>query len=179
MRQKRFPSNIERELSSVEQLVDRIIPFLVILLALLIVADITMDIHRFEPWVSYADWLVIGVFVADLIFKWRHVRKVTKFLRLYWLDIIAVFPFYLFFRAYVAIAELVVAGERIKEAQEIAHEALLLRETKLLKESELVAKESRFVPRMIRFGQRLIRFVWGSLHVTHGHLVQASRKQGR
>ncbi|MBI4140940.1 hypothetical protein HY485_03835 [Candidatus Woesearchaeota archaeon] len=192
MRQKKFPSNIKKEFASVEQLVDRVIPFLVILLALLILADMTMDIHRFEPWVSYADWLVIGVFVADLIFKWRHVRKVTKFLRLYWLDIIAVFPFYLFFRAYVAIAELVVAGERIKEAQEIAHEALLLRETKLLKEAEifgkearlareaeLAAKDVRFVPRMIRLFQRLLRFVWGSLHVTHGHLVQASRKQGQ
>lgn len=188
--QKKFPSNIERELSSVEHLVDKVIPFLVVLIALLIIADFTMDIHKFEPWVTYADWLIVGFFVADLIFKWRHVRKVTKFLKLYWLDILAVFPFYLLFRAYVAIAEIVVAGERIKEAQQIAHEAVLLRETKLLKEAEiftkearlareaeLLGKEARFVPRMIRFGQRLIRFVWGTLHVTHGHLVQTSKKQ--
>ncbi|MBI4141454.1 hypothetical protein HY484_00855 [Candidatus Woesearchaeota archaeon] len=190
MKQKKYPSNIKRELSSIEHIVDKTIPFLVVLLALLIIADFTMDIHKFEPWVSYADWLIVGFFVIDLSFKWRHVRKVTKFLKLYWLDILAVFPFYLIFRAYVAIADIIVAGERIKEAQQIAHEAVLLRETKLLKEAELftketrlvreaelAAKEAKFVPRMIRFGQRLIRFVWGSLHVTHGHLVLASKKQ--
>lgn len=190
MIQKKFPSNIERELRTVEHFVDRVIPFLVVLLGLLIVADVTMDIHRFEPWVSYADWLIVGFFATDLVFKWRHVRKVTKFLKLYWLDILAVFPFYLLFRAYVVIAELVVAGEKIKEAQQIAHEAILLRETKLLKEAEvftkegrlareaeLIGKEARTLPRMLRFGQRLIRFVWGTLHVTHGHLVLASKKQ--
>lgn len=192
MKQKKYPSNIEKELASIEHIVDRVIPFLVILLALLIIADFTMDIHKFEPWVTYADWLIVSFFVADLIFKWRHVRKVTKFLKLYWLDILAVFPFYLIFRAYVTLAELVIAGERIKEAQQLAHEAVLLRETKLLKEAELFTKEARLareaellgkeartLPRMIRFAQRLIRFVWGSLHVTHGHLVHISRKQNK
>lgn len=175
---------IERELSAIEHFVDKTIPFVVILLAILIIIDLFADIHSFEPWVTYADWLIVAFFVADLIFKWRHVKKLTKFIRLYWLDILAVFPFYLLFRTYFALAELLSVGERVKEAQSIAHEALLIREAKLLRETELITKETEFaskeaklVPRMIRFVQRLLRFIWGSLNISHKHLVYTSKKQ--
>lgn len=179
---KKLPQNIEHELSVIEHFVDTAIPYLVIVLALLIVINLTGYAHFFEPWISYADWLIIGFFVIDLVFKWRHVRKFTKFIKLYWLDILAVFPFYLLIRAYATIAEIIALGERVSEAQQLTHETLLLRETRLLEEAKIfeegekLGKETKLLPRIIRFVQRILRFVYGSLHVIKDHLLHVSRK---
>lgn len=179
---KKLPKNIEHELSAIERFVDKAIPFLVIILAFLIILNFTRYAHSFEPWTTYADWIILAFFIVDLVFKWRHVRKLTKFIRLYWLDILAVFPFYLLMRAYSTIAELVLLGERISEAQQLTHETLLLRETRLLEElrlfeeSEKVGKEAKFLPRIIRFIQRILRFIYGSLHIVKEHLLHISRK---
>ena len=94
-------SVFENKLAKIEHFVDRSIPFIVILLAIIIVLEFFVDAHSFEPWLIYADWVIIAFFIADLVFKWRHVRNLTKFIRLYWLDIIAVFPFYLIIRTYL------------------------------------------------------------------------------
>lgn len=163
---------------------------LVVVLAIMIVLEFSTDTHQFEPWWGYLDLVIVGFFVLDLFFKWRHVRKVMKFVRLYWLEILAVFPFYLLIRAYTTLAEIIALGKGVSEAQEIAHEAVLLRETKILRETELigkearlareaelVGKEARFVPRIVRFVQRLVRFVWGSLHLMKDHLLHVSRRQ--
>jgi|SRR3989344_2048644 len=179
---KKLPRNIEHELSSIERFVDAAIPYLVIVLAILIVLNFTNYAHSFEPWTTYADWLIVGFFVIDLVFKWRHVRKFTKFIKLYWLDILAVFPFYLLIRAYATIAEIIVLGERVSEAQQLTHETLLLRETRLLEEArifeegEKVGKETKLLSRIIRFIQRFLRFIYGSLHVVKDHLLHVSRK---
>lgn len=185
----KHPKNIHDEFALVERFVDTIIPYLVVLLALLIILDFTTDIHQFEPWISYADWLIIGFFITDLVFKWFHVRKFTQFVKLYWLDILAVFPFYLVLRTYFFIAELVAFGERVSEAQQIAHEAVLLREAKIIKESEIFTKESKLLreaeliakegsraSRLVRLAQRFVRFIYAGLHLTLYHTLTTSRK---
>lgn len=179
-------SKQNHELEAIEHFVDKAIPYLVVILGVMLVLNFTTDVHKFDPWFTYLDWSIIAFFVADLIFKWRHVRKVKKFVRLYWLEIIAVFPFYLIIRAYATIAELLVVGERVQEFQQFTHEALLVREAKVLRETELLAKESQLLSREVssvgrfaRFVQRLIRFIWASLHYTTEHLLHVSRKNRR
>lgn len=179
-------SKANHELEAIEIFIDKSIPYLVIIIAVMLILNFTINSEQFEPWFSYLDWAILAFFVADLVFKWRHVRKLTKFLRLYWIEILAVFPFYLIIRAYATIAELITVGERVSEAQQITHEALLLREAKILRETELLAEESgvvgkevRLLPRIFRFFQRSLRFVWGSLHYVTEHLLHVSRKKRR
>jgi hypothetical protein len=164
-----------------ERAVDRSIPFLIILLGIVLVLDLThlVDFHAFEPWTSIFDGFIVAVFIVDLIFKWLRVRNVLKFLRHYWIDIIAVFPFFLIFRAVTYVGEFFRAGE---EAQRILHEAVLLRETRLLKEAqfaqraETLVKEARAGSRLLRAIPRLFRLLKARCYITHEHLVRASHR---
>lgn len=165
-------------LENTERVVDKAIPFLVVLLGILIVLEFSVDIAEYEPWPAVLDWVIVTFFVADLGFKWNRVRNIRKFLRIYWLDIVAVFPFYLLFRVYAEAAGLLAVGERVSEAQKVTHEALLLREsklleeTKLLKEVEFATKEGRIADRAVQFGQRMYR----GWRLTHEELMITSAK---
>ncbi|MEM4282120.1 MAG: ion transporter [Candidatus Woesearchaeota archaeon] len=168
------------KIERLERFVDRMIPLMIIILAVLIIAGFVTDIEHYQPWVGIADWVIIGFFVADLLLKWRHVRKFRTFVKLYWIDILAVFPFFLIFRAYLFVNEFIKAGE---EAQKILHESILLRETKLLreaqfiKEAELSLREARPFIRLLRLAQRGIRLIALRLHAAHLGLLKAHKKQ--
>ncbi len=164
---KRLPDWLER----VERFVDYALPFMLVLLAILIVLEFFKIAEKYHDVILWLDYGVIAFFVIDLCFKWYHTRNVLKFIKLYWIDIIAVFPFYTVFRFYLAASEFIVAGE---QAQKFLHEAVLVRETKLLREAEFaskVAKEGRVV-RMIARGLRVLRARW---YVTHWHLQKVSK----
>lgn len=156
----------------IERFVNHSIPWILVLLTLIIIVDFTPLAAEYHLWLVIGDYFVIAFFVADLFFKWFHVRKIGKFIRLYWIDILAVFPFYVFFRFYGVLREAVSAGE---EVQKIVHEAQLAKEARLLREYESVArfaKETRFLRAGVRF-LRLLRLRW---YLTHLHLHIASRK---
>ena len=87
-------------LKRLEHLTDRIIPYMLVVLAIILIAefffkDIAFVYHNI---ITTADLIIIFSFSLDLAFKFNRVRKVKLFLKKYWLDIIAVFPFFLFFR---------------------------------------------------------------------------------
>ncbi len=131
-----------------EELVDRSIPFLVLLLLAIIVAELFFS-HEAEPYHAYvelADWLIIGVFTLDLVFKYNRVRDVPDFIRRYWIDILAVFPFYLAFR--VLDEAILIAGvaEAMEGTQPLFHEA-----TELEKAGSKVAKEAEATGKIVRF----------------------------
>ena len=140
-----------------------------------------VDLHNYEPWLTVIDSVIIFFFVIDLVFKWIKTKNVRKFLRLYWLDIVAVFPFYLGFRAYTEIAGLFLIEEVAETGQKVAHEAVLLREARL-------ARETRVAGRGIRTGQRILRFFRGrfyashkallAIHAKHKHKKSMSRTKG-
>ncbi len=167
-------------LERMERWVDRSLPVVFLLLTVLLVAEFFVDIHDYEPYVTLADYLIVAVFVADLAFKWTHVRMLKPFVRLYWVDIIAVFPFYSIFRAYLFFFEILPLGE---EAQKLLHEAVLLRETRiveeirLIREAEFAAKEAGFAGRMIRFLQRSWRLIAIRWHEAHANLLRAHKRQ--
>jgi hypothetical protein len=158
-------------LSIIEVFIDRSIPYMLVLLAVLIVLEFLHIAEQYHDIFVRIDYVIIAFFVVDLCFKWYHTREILKFIKLYWIDIIAVFPFYAIFRLYFAVTELFAAGESV---QKILHETVLLRETKLLREAEYgakFAKEARFI-RVFARGLRVLRARW---YVTNWHLQNVSK----
>jgi len=164
---KRLPGWLE----AVEQLVDRAVPYMLGLLAILIIVEFTHVAEQYHDFIVQIDYFIVSFFIIDLCFKWYHTREVLKFIKLYWIDIIAVFPFYTVFRVYAAASEAFAAGESV---QKFLHEAVLVRETKLLRETEYAAKfakEGRLV-RLFARGLRVLRARW---YVAHWHLQKVSK----
>ena len=169
-----------------ERFTERIIPFLLIALAILLILEnpfwTLVHLEDYEPWVIIFDGFVVGFFVIDLIFKWFKVRKVLKFLRLYWLDIFAVFPFFLLTRVYLRFATLLRIGAGVGEVQKIAHEAVLVREARIIRQTELL-KETKFlrqlrpVARLVRVLQRLLRLLKGRAYFAKLAAIKTIRRK--
>ncbi|MBS3150725.1 hypothetical protein J4425_02895 [Candidatus Woesearchaeota archaeon] len=169
---------MKKWLHEVEIIVDRIIPYLVILLIFLIAIEIFFYSYA-EPYIIYieiADQFIIFVFVLDLIFKFNRVRKIKIFLKKYWLDILAVFPFFLLFRAVEELALLFRFEKELAEGQKIVHsglevqkiinEEVILKELKSLEGGQKVISEigestkfarTEFIVRFLRPLQRIPR----------------------
>ncbi len=158
-------------LDKIDRFVDAAIPYLLVLLAVLIILEFSDIAKDYHDTIIKIDYLIIAFFVVDLCFKWHHTRNVSKFIKLYWIDIIAVFPFYTLFRVYYIAAELLTAGE---QTQKILHEAVLLREAKVLREAESAARFAK-QGRLVRLLARGLRVLRARLYITHWHLLKISR----
>ena len=148
---------MNRYLRILESITHELIPYLLIGLAFIIIVDnplwILYNLHQFESTLIVFDAIVVFFFVTDLVFKWFKIRNATKFIKLYWIDLIAVFPFYLAFRLFSEISALFRLGSEVSEtAQKIAHETILIRETELLKEARNIEEV-----RMLRESRPFIR----------------------
>ena len=97
------------------------------------------------------DFIVIAVFVVDLIFLGIKAKSTKFFFKHYWLDLIAVFPFSIMFKAIEGIAQIVTAAERITVGQALFHESLEV--SKAAARAERFAKAGRYV----KIGARIIR----------------------
>ena len=87
-------------LHRLEQAVDKVIAPLLIALLLIIAGEVFLG-ERFEAYSTYADYfdiLIILIFAVDLSFKFYRVRKFPKFVKSYWVEIIATIPFFLIFK---------------------------------------------------------------------------------
>ncbi len=146
----------------IEVLVDKSIPYMLVLLLGIIVVD--LGFHEFAEhyhnYILFGDGLVIFIFVLDLIFKYNRIREIKNFLRSCWLDIIAVFPFFLFFRLFEEFAGWfkLSMGEGFSTAQSILHEGVELEKegAKLLEGVEKGAKTGR-TTRFARFIRPVFR----------------------
>ncbi|MEA2036703.1 MAG: ion transporter [Nanoarchaeota archaeon] len=151
-------------LHKIEVIVDKSIPYLLIALLFIITGELFFheQLHHYQIWIDAADSFIISVFVFDLVFKYIRIRNIPKFLKSSWLDIIAVFPFFLLFRLFEEIGLLFSLGERIAEAQPIFHESVEIEKeaSKIIRESEKLGKVSRakIVSRFIRPLARVPRF---------------------
>ncbi|MFH1063571.1 MAG: hypothetical protein V1729_00655 [Candidatus Woesearchaeota archaeon] len=139
----------------IEVLVDKIIPYCLVLLLAIITLDLGfkefVEAHHLHPYILGADYIVIGVFVVDLIFKYMRTKHLKDFFRKFWLDILAVFPFFLVFRAF----EFAI-GAWGQTAQSILHESLEIEKegAKVLREGEKFLKEgSRVVQEAEKIGK--------------------------
>lgn len=149
----------------VEHVVDKLIPPMLVVLMILIVVEIFFEefAHHYEFWILLLDYLVIAVFVLDVVFKYIRYKPFTKFLSKSWLDILAIFPFAILFRVFEGFFEIFAASELIKKSQSIFHEAVELEKEagKIVKEVERVGKVARTTrfTRFIRPVARMPRLV--------------------
>jgi hypothetical protein len=148
-----------------EHIIDRAIPpSLVVLLCIIIIELFFHDIaDSYHTLIISLDYVVVGIFMVDLIFKYQRSKKFGTFLKESWLDIVAVFPFFLLFRL---LGPLLFIGDLSKEAKEIQlifHESLELSKSgsKIVKEAEIAGKLSRtrMLAAAFRAAGRVPRFV--------------------
>lgn len=147
----------------IEEYNKKIIPIAIVLLLFIIIFELFLHIenHTVELLVHIADIFVIIVFVIDLIFLAIHARSVKFFFKNYWLDIIAVFPFALFFTLTTKLYSIVITTERFIITQSILHESLEAR-----KGVSALARTQKFA-RYLRIVARLIRIITKSRLFTH------------
>lgn len=146
---------MQKSLKKLEELIDWLIPYCLILLLGIIIIEIffydTATLYHTQ--VQYADYFIVLVFVIDLIYKWFHVRKIPKFIKNYWLDILAVFPFFLIFRLFEELGAVFQIGQT---GQQILHEGLEIEKevSKFEKEAARLSKELK-ATRATRFARFL------------------------
>lgn len=92
--------------NSIESLVDRVVPFsLVVLFASVLSQFLYPEVlSPYETYLSFIDWSIIFLLVVDLVFKFRKATSTRKFLRRYWLEIVAVLPFVVIIRTFQGVA---------------------------------------------------------------------------
>jgi len=140
-----------------ELIVDAIIPYCLVLLIIILILELGfktfVEGHGLQTIIDISDYFIIAVFILDLLFKYIRVKSIPKFLRKYWLELIAVFPFFLLFRFAELAFGITGVSDTIKTAQSITHsttelekEAVALTEgEKVLTEGETLLKAERSV----------------------------------
>jgi hypothetical protein len=164
---------MKKWMHKIEVIVDKAIPPCLIVLLVVIVLELGfkdfVEHHHLHPYILTADYIIIAIFVVDLVFKYLRTKYIPTFLKSYWLDILAVFPFFLVFRVFelAAGAFSFVISETAQTAQAVLHEGLevekegarLLREAeKFTKEGSRVAREAEKLSKLHR-SARFMRFL--------------------
>ena len=156
---------MKRWLKKLELIIDKSIPYLlIILLGILIIEFFFHDFaEHYIKIIHGLDYFIIGVFLVDLIFKYNHVRKIKPFIKKYWLDILAVFPFFLAFRVYELLFGIGRgASETASTIQAITHtskegiEIVEKEAPRVIKEAEAVTKARRS-SRLVRWLRPIFR----------------------
>jgi len=136
-----------------EIFVDKSIPYLLGILFLIIIGEIFFHefMVKYHTFVQIIDWIIIAFFAIDLGFKYNRMRNFPKFLKSSWLEIIAIFPFFLVFRFFEKAIELFGIGESvISQTQKVVHVS-----TEVEREIGTVSKEAEATA---RYGSRSSRF---------------------
>ena len=152
-------------LHRIEVMVDALIPYLLIILALLLLGEVLFAdfFLRYHTAIELYDGFVIAVFATDLTFKYCRVRNIKRFVHRYWLDIIATLPLFLVLRMFeelVALGRVAQFQKQIEQPQVIIHEGLLIERQalRIVREAERIGEISRF-ERFARLFGRLPRFL--------------------
>lgn len=149
-------------LEKVEHYNSKLIPYALVLLLGIIIFELFVHVenHTIELMVKIADALVIAVFVVDLIFLAHKAKSAKYFFKNYWLDILAVFPFVLFFKLAESAYRVALATERLTLGQAILHETV-----EASKSTKILAKSGK----VVRIGARILRAVTKSRLFTKVH----------
>jgi len=119
----------EKHLGKIELIVERTIPFLVIILLFIIIAEFGDYVgHFFEKLfhfaeehhtaILYIDYVIIGFFMIDLYFAFFKKSTLWRFIKAHFIDILAIIPVALFLRIYVTASTLI---ESVSAGQKITH----------------------------------------------------------
>jgi len=140
-----------------EVVIDRLIPYMLILLLFIIIGEIfySHELESYHFWIEIIDIFIILVFTFDLFFKYQRVRNIKLFLKKYWLDIIAIFPFFLVFRLFEEIGLINrIVGETTTSGQQILHGGLEVKES-AVKVAEGVKKETKLLQGLEKEGAKI------------------------
>lgn len=87
-------------LEDIEWTADKLIVPALFVVAVILAVELFLPelAHEYHSLINYADYAVILVFAVDLSFKLCEASTWEGFLRDYWLEIIAITPFFLVFR---------------------------------------------------------------------------------
>lgn len=131
----------------IELLVDRSIPYFVVLLLASIILEFfyRKEAEPYSQYIKIAYYITIGIFCVDLIFKYLKVRRVPEFLKHHWLDILAIFPFFLIFRIFEEVYLIASLPKLFTEPPTILREAIILEKEgiRLMRAAEHGGKISR------------------------------------
>ncbi len=119
----------EKNLGKIELFIEKMIPFLVIILLLIILAEFGESIaHLFEKMfhlseehhtaIIILDYVIIGFFAVDLYFAFFKKATLWRFIKAHFIDIIAIIPVTVFLRAYLAASAIF---DSIEAGQKITH----------------------------------------------------------
>jgi hypothetical protein len=148
-------------LHKIEVWIDKLVPLSLFALLLIIGVEFYYPetATTYHTLINALDSLIVSLFIADLIFKYKRVHNIPLFLRTYWLEIIAVMPIALLIRA----LEFAIPLQRLELASDAAHGVL---ETGakwgvVVKEVEATGQTSRYVlsTRYLRLLARMPRLV--------------------
>ncbi len=139
---------MQKWLAFIEHFIDKIIPFFLIILLGIIVIDIFFPVisAKYQIDIEIADYVIIAFFIVDLIFKYRRARTIPQFIRKHWIDIIAIFPFFLvfrFFTGFIDFFETFKGG--LFQGQKIVHIGAELKEIEIGGTLEKIGKEVTIV----------------------------------
>ena len=154
---------MEEWLEKIEYYNEKLIPWMLLLLIVVLVLELGFKefVHQYhlESYLKGGDMLVIAVFVVDLCFKYVRIKPFKTFLIKSWLDIIAVFPFVIFFRVIELFIGVMAASDLLKTIQSGLHTVVEVeKETvKIAQEVEKIGKLQRF-QRVLK-SARFVRFV--------------------
>ncbi len=156
-------------LRKLEVFVDKFIPYLLVLLIFIIVMELFFhDVaEQYRYHINLLDGFIVLVFILDLYFKYQQTKNVPKFVRKYWLEILAVFPFYLVFRFVETTLGFLEVSGVIKQGQNILHSgveiekevAVIGREVVEAEKLEKIGVRSRAIARTFRTVSRTPRLV--------------------
>ncbi|MBS3143260.1 ion transporter [Candidatus Woesearchaeota archaeon] len=153
---------MRRWLHTIEVIVDKAIPYLILILLFIIIGEFAFHslIEKYRLYATIADYIIIGFFVIDLIFKFYRVRNVKLFFKKYWLEVIAVFPFILVFRLFEELAVIFRITGPLEEGQKVLHGVTEVtkigEEQKIIRELQQLEKGTQTF-RSIQEGTRLSR----------------------
>jgi len=158
-----------------EYLTDKIIPYLVFILLILIILDFFYHEKTipYENEILLLDYFIVIIFIIDLSFKYYRVKNAKLFLKKYWIDIIAVFPFFLLFRLVEEVLILTRIRESLIESQKIIHSGVevgriareIQEEERILREIQEASRLERtsLFTRILRPLERIPR-IWRMMH---------------
>lgn len=140
--------------------IDKLIPYALVIFLIIFIAELFFShyIEHYSFYISLIDGMVIAIFVADLTFKYIRMHNTPKFLRTYWLEIIAVFPAFLILRIVEELGIISRIGETVQSGLHGAIE--LERESvSLIERGGMRASRARYAVRWIKPIARLPRLL--------------------
>ena len=136
----------------IEKINRRLIPFALVILLFLIIAEIFFSVE--DPTLlllfELLDITVVCIFAIDLWFLARKARSGREFVKEYWLDILAVFPFSLMFSFLARLFQSASLAERVVVGQAIVHESI---------ETEKVIADSGKIGHFVKIAARSLRLI--------------------